>query len=93
MQNACTSSLLTQGAAVNLDGDTGQSHLDRPGPQAHNQVGTLHESLARVHAPRPTPEQAARASLVGLVESVVRRTLVEELPAAVKYIMTSRSRE
>ncbi len=90
MWDACKSSLLTQAAAVNLDGDARQSHLDRPGPQPENQIGTFHESLARVHTPRATPEQAARASLVEVVESIVRRVLVEELPAAVEYVTSRR---
>jgi hypothetical protein len=65
-------------------------HLARPGPQPHNQIGTLREMLALSRTPRPTPEQEAQASFVERVENIVRRVLVEELPPAVEYIIDSR---
>jgi hypothetical protein len=62
-----------------------------PGPQPWNQIpGTLEECLALARTPRPTPEQAAQASLEELIERIVRRVLVEELAPAVEYIITSR---
>jgi hypothetical protein len=65
----------------------------RPGPQPHNQIGTLREQLALAHTPRPTPDQAAEACLAERVEKIVRRLLVGELPAAVEYIIAARRGE
>jgi hypothetical protein len=58
-----------------------------PGPQPHNQIGTLREQLLLVHTPRPAPKQETRAELVELIEATVRRVLVEELPPAVAYLL------
>jgi hypothetical protein len=65
----------------------------RPGPQPHNQVGTFRELLALAHTPRATPDQAAEACLAERVEKIVRRLLVDELPAAVEYIIAARRGE
>ena len=65
-------------------------HLSRPGPQPHNQIGTLREMLALARTPRSTPGQASRAVFEEQVEGIVRRVLVEELPVAVEYIMSRR---
>jgi len=46
--------------------------------------------LALARMPRPAPELAARGVFEEQVESIVRRVMVEELPAAVEYIITSR---
>jgi len=67
-------------------------HLARPGPQPHNQIGTLREMLALARTPRLGPQEAAQARLSECVERIVRRVMVEELPAAVEYIITSRHR-
>src|SRR5438132_11933843 len=62
-------------------------HLARPGPQPHNLIApTFAEQLARALTPRATPQQTARAELVSLIEDVVRRLLLAELPAAVEYL-------
>lgn len=64
--------------------------LAKPGPQPHNSdvADTLAEQLAKVFMPRLTPEQARRGDLAALVDDTVRRILLEELPAAVNYLLT-----
>ena len=66
------------------------AHLLRPGPQPHNQIGTLRQMLALARTPRQTPEQEAETALAERVEKIVRRVLVEELPPAVEYLIKSR---
>jgi hypothetical protein len=64
-------------------------HPSRPGPQPHNLVAvTFEEQLARARTPRASPEQMARAETVALVEDIVRRVLVKELPAALEYLLS-----
>jgi hypothetical protein len=63
-------------------------HLSRPGTQAHNLIaGTIANQFARAFAPRLTPEQVAHAELVSLIEDVLHRVLLVELPAAVEYLL------
>jgi hypothetical protein len=62
-------------------------HLSRPGTQAHNLIaGTFADQFARALTPRLTPEQFARAELVSLIEDLLHRLLLAELPAAVEYL-------
>lgn len=65
----------------------------RPGPQPHNQIGTLRDQVAKVMAGRPSPRDRAKARLVALlcedIRDLISETLADELPAALGFLLSS----
>jgi hypothetical protein len=60
--------------------------LLRPGPQPHNQIGTLAQQFALAHTPRPTPQELNAERLAACIRAhrdIFTKVLLEILAAPI----------